>query len=424
MAAWQKESKKMLYLLNIGDFAPKITRLTMPLLEAYAAKIHADIHIIKERKFPEWPVTYEKLQIFELAQQHQNDWNIYLDLDTLVHPDTPDLTHMCPRDTVAHFGADFAPVRWCLDQYFKRDGRYIGSGNWMAVASDLCLDLWRPLDDLTPEEAIANIQPTANELASGMFDKTHLVDDYTLSRNIARFGLKFVKMRDQFEKAGYAGGGGFFYHHYLINEDEKAGAMMQLLIDWKVKGITDLKDLFPTSPVEASAKIPGMMLITELEWLAGAAARMKTIVEIGSYLGRSTHALCSAASEGKVYAVDPHTFGHLMPGVPQDTFATFMQNVGHFNNLVVVRATSEQAAARPDIIPEKVEMTFIDGLHTKPEVRKDLELWAPRTTKLICGHDYGCPTEPGVKEAVDEYFGADAHQGAGTLWYVDLENVA
>ena len=71
--------KKTVYLLNIGDYEPEITSLTYPYISRYASKIGAAVHLITERKFPEWPITYEKLQIYELGRQHGNDWNIYID---------------------------------------------------------------------------------------------------------------------------------------------------------------------------------------------------------------------------------------------------------------------------------------------------------------------------------------------------------
>ncbi len=54
------------------------------------------------------------------------------------------------------------------------------------MASNWCLDLWRPLDDLTFEEAVQNINITIGERNSGFCTADHLIDDYTLSRNIAR----------------------------------------------------------------------------------------------------------------------------------------------------------------------------------------------------------------------------------------------
>jgi len=223
--------KKTLYLLNINDYAPEITDLTYPLIERYAKKIQAEIYIIKERRFPEWDLDYEKLQIYRLAQEMGNDWNIYVDSDALVHPDLPDVTELIPMDTVAHNGNDFAPIRWRYDNYFRRDGRHIGSGNWFAVGSSWCLDLWRPLDDLTPEEAIANITVTAEE-ARASIQASHLVSDYALSRNIARFGLKFThlgKIWKQYEQVGE-----FFYHQYTMGLDEKLSSLKDTLTRWKL----------------------------------------------------------------------------------------------------------------------------------------------------------------------------------------------
>ena len=87
--------KKTLYTLNIGDYAPEIRALTFPLLRGWADKIGADFHVIEERKFPDWPIVYEKLQIYELGQG--NDWNIFADADTLVHPEMFDVTEHAVR---------------------------------------------------------------------------------------------------------------------------------------------------------------------------------------------------------------------------------------------------------------------------------------------------------------------------------------
>src|SRR5271168_5376308 len=78
-SSWSKHVKKTIYTLNVGGYAPEICALTYPLLQAYARKIGADFHVIRDRKFPDWPVVYEKLQIHVLGKEHGDDWNIYID---------------------------------------------------------------------------------------------------------------------------------------------------------------------------------------------------------------------------------------------------------------------------------------------------------------------------------------------------------
>ena len=188
---WQKSLKKTVYVLNVDDYAPEITEVTYPLIKHYAEKIGAEFYEIRERKFPGWPPVYEKMQIYQLAQEMGNDWNIYIDSDALVHPDCMDITNHLSKDTVAHNGRDPADHRWRYDRFFLRDGRHIGSCNWFTAASDWCIDLWKPLDDLTKEEAVANIYPVVNELNTVIIPE-HLIDDYVLSRNIAKYSLKFT----------------------------------------------------------------------------------------------------------------------------------------------------------------------------------------------------------------------------------------
>lgn len=231
---WENKIKKAIFTLNIDNYAPEVTELTYPLIKAYADKIKAEFVIINERKFPDYPVVYEKFQIYELAQKMNNNWNIYIDSDALIHPDLMDFTVVLPRDTVAHHGSDFAPIRWRYDRFFMRDNRHIGSGNWFTIGSDWCIELWKPLDDITAQEAIANIFPTVGERASNVIHADHLIDDYTCSRNIAKYGLKFSTIRKLMDQYGIPGGGPFFWHHYLVPIEAKVEGMKRQLREWKV----------------------------------------------------------------------------------------------------------------------------------------------------------------------------------------------
>ena len=228
---WERRERKIVYTLDVESYAPEITALTRPWLEAWARRIGAELVVIGTRQFPDWPVVYEKLQIYTFAQELNADWNIYVDSDALIHPDTPDFTLLLPRDTVAHNDSDMAAIRWDYDRFFQRDGRNLGSGNWLAIASSWCIELWKPLDDLTCAEAVSRIHPTAFEARAGV-SPHHLIDDYVLSRNIAKYGLKFQSVKSL--QAAHGVVGDFFRHDYLLPTDAKVSALKQVLTDWKL----------------------------------------------------------------------------------------------------------------------------------------------------------------------------------------------
>lgn len=227
---WQKKIKKTIYTLAVNGWAPEVTSLTFPLIKRYADKIGADFHVIDSRKFPDWPITYEKFQVYDLGRLAENDWNIYIDADALIHPETPDFTLYLPKDTIAHTAQDMAPVRWKYDRFFLRDGRDIGSCNWLTIGSDWCIELWHPADDLTPQEAIDSCFPTVPEEKSGIITPYHLIDDFLIGRNIAKFGLKFAKLNEILEKK-YPGSW-FFWHQYTLPVEQKAIEMKKVIQQW------------------------------------------------------------------------------------------------------------------------------------------------------------------------------------------------
>jgi len=219
---------KTVYTLNVDGYAPEITELTYPWLRHYASKIGASFHVIDSRCWHGFAPVYEKLQIGRLARERGDDWSIYIDSDALVHPDMFDVTEHLTPDTVAHNGADMAGNRWRYDDYFRRDGRHIGSCNWFTVASRLCLDLWAELD-IPYDEAVSNIFPIHAELAAGI-SPDHLIDDYILSRNIARFGLKFTTVTNILAARGDPGN--YLWHQYTITVPEKVEALKAVITAW------------------------------------------------------------------------------------------------------------------------------------------------------------------------------------------------
>ena len=226
--------KKTLYTLVVNNYAPNLTKLTLPLMKSYAKKIGADFHVINERKFTDFPCPYEKFQIKELAAKNGDEWSLFFDADALIHPDFWDPTEVVGKDTTISNGTDFTPVRFKADKYFKRDGRFIGKGNWCMIASDWCTDIWSPLDDMTPDQAAGMITPTLAEYST-VVEPKHLIDDYTVSRNIARYGLKHVLIPELSEQKNARAG--LLWHHYLVDITKKEYCMKKVILSWAISAM-------------------------------------------------------------------------------------------------------------------------------------------------------------------------------------------
>ena len=152
--------------------------------------------------------------------------------------------------------------------------------------------------------------------------------------------------------------------------------------------------------------IDGWMSQEELRFLRDTAAKYDSIVEIGSYKGRSTYALCSSGS--KVTSIDPHYGG---------TFKDFIVNLVEFSNLRYYSLRSDDAF----IFIDSCDALFIDGDHEYESVLNDLKLYAPKTKFLVFGHDY-IPEWPGVIKAVKDYFGREPDEIFETIWCYKVSN--
>ena len=233
--------KKVLYTLNVDDYAPEITALSFPLMKFYADKIGAEMVVIEKRAWAsDIPPVLEKFQVWHLANNEYKDvdWHLFFDADTLIHPDMWDVTAVLGKDTTCSgLSSDFTPCRFKPDKYFMRDGRFIGKGNWFAVFSNWCTDYYQPPDPMTKahiDELAGNIQLTVAEAASGVMKPSHLIDDYIVSQNIARYGLKHVLVSELGARWGQ-NPGPMFFHQYLPDVDQKVVLMKQTLQQWGVK---------------------------------------------------------------------------------------------------------------------------------------------------------------------------------------------
>ena len=116
--------------------------------------------------------------------------------------------------------------------------------------------------------------------------------------------------------------------------------------------------------------IAGWLAVEEAYWLYSAAAKLpegSTIVEIGSYHGRSTIALALGAKQSGsvVYAIDPHHVHEAggYPFGPADNVA-FMRNILAAGVVEWVRVMNIWSACLdPRDLKLDIDLLFIDGQH-------------------------------------------------------------
>jgi hypothetical protein len=148
-------------------------------------------------------------------------------------------------------------------------------------------------------------------------------------------------------------------------------------------------------------QIEGLINEDEIRKLQEWAGQYESIVEVGSWKGRSTAALCSTCN-GKVYAVDNFkgSESHWDMTYNADSKAVeaaFRENTKDLKNLEFLKMDSVEAAKKFE--PKSIDMVFIDAGHEEENFKADMKAWLPIAKKFICGHDlyFG-----GVKKVLDE----------------------
>lgn len=170
---------------------------------------------------------------------------------------------------------------------------------------------------------------------------------------------------------------------------------------------------------------PGFMDPQELIWLANQARCHSAIVELGSFLGRSTRALADN-TEGKVYAVDdwlglrdqtPCSLEPLTADFEKNLFLGFSLHLeDHIASGKVVVVRADHGIQPEWLNGTKPDMVFVDGDHRYESVKRDLSFWIRRIAPggILCGHDWNWE---GVEKAVKERLpGATVVPGT-SIWF-------
>ena len=175
-------------------------------------------------------------------------------------------------------------------------------------------------------------------------------------------------------------------------------------------------DLLLTLPILTQMRaIGGWLEDDEADLLIASTARALTsldaeaVVEVGSYLGRSTVALGSVVRTvrptARVYAVDPHDgqVGALDQGIQQtrptlDGFRHNIASAGLGDVVVAIQQHSFDVAW-----DQPIALLLIDGLHDYANVARDFHHFAPYVVEYgyVAFHDYA-DYYPGVQAFVNE----------------------
>lgn len=144
---------------------------------------------------------------------------------------------------------------------------------------------------------------------------------------------------------------------------------------------------------------------------------IKAIAEIGVFRGKTSKMLRTLFPEAKLYLVDPwelyeeyrqEAAGPIShkAGDYERAFAQVQRHFGADGKVEILRKTSVEAAP---VVPDGLDLVFIDGNHSYEYVRRDIDLWYPkvRTGGMISGHDYDPVVFPQVVRAVNGYFGME-----------------
>lgn len=138
------------------------------------------------------------------------------------------------------------------------------------------------------------------------------------------------------------------------------------------------------------------------------------IVEIGVFHGANSKRMFDNLNVEKMYLIDPYERyqeysqeSFIWPWLPS-SFDQVLSLLGeNAERTVPLQMTSEDAAS---IIPDGLDMVYIDGNHSYAYVKKDIELYYPKVKSggIIGGHDIdGNWKSREVTQAVHEF--ADAH---------------
>lgn len=200
------------------------------------------------------------------------------------------------------------------------------------------------------------------------------------------------------------------------------------------EALRDATAVVPPETARRLDEVPGCLSREQgllLCHLARTAPAAGDIVEIGSFLGKSTlwiaHGAAAAGADVRVVSIDPHD-GHERPAIDApipdggDTFSTFQENVARFGFATCVVPLRQRSRDAGRTWNSPIRLLWIDGSHDYADVRDDLALFSPHVVPrgFLALHDTGGRHFPGVRKALEAFLaGTDAFEQV-----LELRNMA
>lgn len=165
------------HIVRKANASDALCAITEHRIKDFAKRIGADAHVIgTTRAFPDYPPTYERMQIFATGRAYE--WNICVDTDILLGPSLIDPTLTFPREAVGLIMTYKASESFSVEnRFFRRDGRDIVPVESFVMTSAWTHDLWEPLRG----SSMTNMSQVFHE---------YQIAEYALAHNLAKFGLK------------------------------------------------------------------------------------------------------------------------------------------------------------------------------------------------------------------------------------------
>jgi len=152
---------------------------------------------------------------------------------------------------------------------------------------------------------------------------------------------------------------------------------------------------------------------------------VKTIAEVGVFRGKNAEVLKQQFPNAHLYLIDPWvpTKEYLDSGsavsddlkVYEKAFERVLRLFEKDPNVTLIQKTAKEAAS---LIPNNLDLVFIDANHAYASVKEDILTYHPkvRSGGILSGHNYGRSRIPSVKQAVQELFNDNFILGQDEVW--------